>query len=43
MIHAFHFALVSKRMICRDLNLFQIESQKIPIKSEKAIFRIEYL
>ena len=28
MIHAFHFALVSKQMICRDLNLFQIESQK---------------
>jgi len=32
MIHALHLASVSKQLICRDLNLFQIESQK---KSDK--------
>ena len=28
------FALVSKQLICHDLNLFQLESQKFEIKSE---------
>ena len=28
MIHVFHFASVSKQLICRDLNLFQMELPK---------------
>jgi len=34
MIHAFHFASVSKQLIGRDLDLFQIESQNISNQSE---------
>jgi len=28
MIHVFHFASVSKQLICRDLNLFKMELPK---------------
>jgi len=29
MIHIFHFAWVGKQPICRDLNLFDMEAQKV--------------
>jgi len=29
MIHAFHFASVSKQLICRDLNIFKKSNRKI--------------
>jgi len=34
MIHAFRFASVSKQLIYRDIDFFQIESPKFQIKSQ---------